>query len=54
MATQKIPQNLEDDFAKKCRTALEKSWGIEIPKPSLKQKSITLRAFCEENSSNTW
>jgi hypothetical protein len=38
MAPQEIPQNLENDFAKKCRTALEKSWGIEIPKPHTKTK----------------
>jgi hypothetical protein len=54
MATQKIPQNLENDFAKKCRTALEKSWGIEIPKPTLKQKPMALRPFCEESPSYNW
>ena len=43
MATQKIPQNLENDFAEKCKTALEKSWGIEIPKPKQNQKSIALK-----------
>jgi hypothetical protein len=54
MATQKIPQNLEDDFAEKCRTALEKSWGIEIPKPKLKQKSMAQRPLCEESQSYNW
>jgi hypothetical protein len=54
MATQKIPQNLEDDFAEKCRTALKKSWGIEIPKPKLKQKPIVPRQFCEESTSYNW
>lgn len=54
MATQKISQNLEDDFAEKCRTALEKSWGIVIPKPKLQQKPMALRPFCEESHSYTW
>jgi hypothetical protein len=47
MANQKFSQNLEDEFAEKCRMALEKSWGIEIPKPKLKQKSMTLEPSCE-------
>ncbi len=47
MANQKFSQNLEDEFAEKCRKALEKSWGIEIPKPKLKQKPMMIEPSCE-------
>jgi hypothetical protein len=47
MTKQKFSQNLEDEFAEKCRKALEKSWGIEIPKPKLKQIPMTLELSCE-------
>jgi hypothetical protein len=36
MTNKKFPKKFENDFAEKCRIALEKSWGIEIPKPTLK------------------
>ncbi len=54
MATQKIPQNLEDDFAEKCRTALEKSWGIVIPKPKQNQKPIVVKMNGKESSNYNW
>jgi hypothetical protein len=47
MADQKFPQKLENEFAEKCRIALEKSWGIVIPKPRLKQKPLVLNPSCE-------
>jgi hypothetical protein len=47
MANQKFPQKLENEFAEKCRISLEKSWGIEIPKPTLKQKPMMLKPSCE-------
>jgi hypothetical protein len=33
MSNEKFPQNQDDAFAEKCRRALEKSWGMEIPTP---------------------
>ncbi len=54
MVTQKIPQNLEDDFAEKCRAALKKSWGIEIPKPKLQQKPMAQRPSSQESPSYNW
>jgi hypothetical protein len=50
MVNQKLPQNLEDKFAEKCRIALEKSWGIEIPKPTLNQKRMALKPSCERST----
>jgi hypothetical protein len=47
MTNQKFFQKLEDEFAEKCRKALEKSWGIEIPKPKLKQKPMMIEPSCE-------
>jgi hypothetical protein len=47
MANQKFSLNLEDEFAEKCRKALEKSWGIEIPKPKLNQKPLMIVPSCE-------
>jgi hypothetical protein len=47
MANQKFSQQLESEFAEKCRIALEKSWGIVIPKPTLKQKPMALKPSCE-------
>jgi hypothetical protein len=47
MANQKFPQKIENEFADKCRIALEKSWGIEIPKPILKQKPLALKPSFE-------
>jgi hypothetical protein len=43
MTNRNFPQKFEKEFAEKCRIALEKSWGIEIPKPALKQKTTVLR-----------
>jgi hypothetical protein len=31
-------QNTDAQFAEKCRKALEKSWGVDIPKPKLISK----------------
>jgi len=47
MANQKFPKKLENEFAQKCRIALEKSWGIQIPKPTLKQKPKALNPSYE-------
>jgi hypothetical protein len=30
---QKVSQNIDNVLAEKCRIALEKSWGIDIPTP---------------------
>jgi hypothetical protein len=34
MANIKFSERSSDDFAQKCRAALEKSWGIDIPAPN--------------------
>jgi hypothetical protein len=47
MANQKFAQKLENEFAEKCRIALEKSWGIDIPRPNLKQKPMALNPSCK-------
>jgi hypothetical protein len=46
MENQKFPLKIENEFAEKYRIALEKSWGIEIPKPILKQKPMVLKLSC--------
>jgi len=46
MENQKFPQKFENEFVEKCRIALEKSWGTEIPKPILKQKPMALKLSC--------
>ena len=33
MTNQEFPQNSDGKFAEKCRVALEKSWGMDIPTP---------------------
>ena len=33
MAHERFSEGLNDEFAEKCRAALQKSWGIEIPAP---------------------
>jgi len=47
MANQNSPKKPENGFAEKCRIALEKSWGIEIPKPTLKHKPTALKPSSE-------
>jgi hypothetical protein len=40
MISQEFSESLEEEFAEKCRKALEKSWGISIPMPkSLNNKN---------------
>ena len=45
MASQKFFQDLDNKFAEKCRIALEKSWGIDIPTP----KSRNIKANMQKN-----
>ncbi len=33
MQNQKFPRNPDGALAEKCRIALEKSWGVDIPVP---------------------
>jgi hypothetical protein len=34
MISQEFSENLEEEFAEKCRKALEKSWGVNVPMPN--------------------
>ncbi len=38
MIREKWVENTESEFEEKCRKALERSWGIEIPIPKRKMK----------------
>jgi len=41
MMREKFCVQKEDAFAEKCRLALEKSWGMPIPKPKFSAQKIT-------------
>ena len=43
MTNQEFPKNSDDKFAEKCRVALEKSWGMDIPTPKPLAKKQTFK-----------
>ena len=45
MANEKFSPSLNAEFAEKCRAALQKSWGIDIPAP----KSCGKKANTQKN-----
>jgi hypothetical protein len=45
MINQKFTQNLDGEFAEKCRKALEKAYGVDFPMPKCRVKRATRKKF---------